>query len=141
MGNEPEKVINGVARPEGDVDNCWEAELSKNGATITFDFGKTVNLSMLQLTFDSNLTKEIMPSMTRNVRDRQVKGMPHELVKDYQIKLYKDGNEVLDKTISDNYLRLNRVLFDEGIECDTVSVTVLNTHGIDRARIYEVRAY
>ena len=105
------------------------------------DFGKSVSLSEIQLTFDSNLTKEIMPSMTRNVRNRQVKGMPHELVKDYEIRLYQDGVEVWSQRISDNYQRLNRVRPSANTACDRIQITVYSTHGIDRARIYEIRAY
>ena len=140
-GNDPKKVIDGLARPVGDEDHCWEEKLGEDGASITLDFDSVVSLSEIQLTFDTNLTKEIMPSMTRNVRDRQVKGMPHELVRDYVVRLYKGEREVWSQEISGNYQRRNRILMDGKTECDRIRVTVYKTHGIDRARIYEIRAY
>ena len=140
-GNEPQKVIDGISRPVGEEDHCWEEQLSPEGASIILDFGRPVSLSEIQLTFDSNLTKEIMPSMTRNVRNRQVKGMPHELVKDYAVRLYQDGKEVWSQQISENYQRVNRVHPAVNTTCDRVKITVYGTHGIDQARIYEIRAY
>lgn len=101
-GNEPEKVINGIARAVGQETNCWEAEIGESGAEIRLNFGDVVELKQIQLTFDPNLTKEIMPSMTRNVRERQVKGLPNELVRDYRIRLLKNGQEVFCRTILDN---------------------------------------
>lgn len=140
-GNEPEKVINGIARPEGDESNCWEARIGEKGAWIKLAFEAPVKISELQLTFDPNLTKEIMPSMTRNVRDRQVKGMPCELVKDYHVQLFRDGQEVFGKKITGNCQRLNRISLDGLTECDELMVTVYETHGIDKARLFEIRAY
>lgn len=74
--NVPENVLNGVARPVQEESNCWEAPIGEEGASISLDFGKKLVLQQVQLTFDTNLTREIMPSMTRNVRNRQVKGLP-----------------------------------------------------------------
>ena len=140
-GNGPEKVINGVARRVGDENNYWESEIGENGAVLTLKFDGAESLSELQLTFDPNLTKEVMPSMTRNVRERQVKGMPHELVKEYRVQLLKDGEEVYSQLVEENYQRLNRIHLEVPVECDTMNITVLKTHGIPEARIYEVRAY
>ena len=140
-GNEPEKVINGVARPEGDESNCWEAKIGEEGAWISLSFDTPIKISEVQLAFDPNLTKEIMPSLTRNVRARQVKGMPHELVKDYSVRLFREGQEIACIEMADNYQRLNRIYFKEKTECDRLIVTVKKAHGIDRARIYEIRTY
>ena len=123
--NVPENVLNGVARPVQEESNCWEAPIGEEGASISLDFGKKLVLQQVQLTFDTNLTREIMPSMTRNVRNRQVKGLPEELV---------------CKEIRGNYQRLNRIVVDNVI-CDRLTVTVYKAYGIDRARIFEIRTY
>ena len=44
------------------------------------------------------------------------------------------------KDIAENYQRLNVHELD-AVKCDTLRITALSTHGIDSARIYEVRAY
>lgn len=136
----PENVLNGVARPVQEESNCWEAPIGEEGASISLDFGKKLVLQQVQLTFDTNLTREIMPSMTRNVRNRQVKGLPEELVCDYDIRFYREGKEVICKEIRGNYQRLNRIVVDNVI-CDRLTVTVYKAYGIDRARIFEIRTY
>ena len=141
VGNEPEKVINGVSRTVGEESNCWEAKIGESGATITLDFDHTVSLSEIRLTFDPNLSREIMPSLTKNVRDRQVKGMPDELVKDYRVQLFLNGQEVFAKAVQENYQRLNCIALDSEILCDRMIITVQRAHGIDCARIFEIRAY
>ncbi len=139
-GNPPENVINGVARPEKENSNCWEAPIGEQGAVLTLHFKKEVPLHQVQITFDPNLTREIMPSLTRNVRERQVKGLPEELVCEYEVRLYRGGNEVYQKIVKENYQRMNRINFPE-IVCDKVEVTVYKAYGIDKARIFEIRAY
>ena len=139
-GCEPENIINGVARRVGKNENAWESK-DLDHAAVTLELAEAADVKQIRITFDPNLTREIMPSMTRNVRDRQVKGMPHELVRDYRVEALLEGSVVWSKEISDNYQRLNVHDLEESVKCDTIRITVLSTHGIDTARIYEVRAY
>ena len=138
-GCEPENVINGVARRVGKNENAWESADLQN-AVLTLALAEAAEVKQIRITFDPNLTKEIMPSMTRNVRDRQVKGMPHELVKDYKVEALLGGEVVWSKDVAENYQRLNIHELD-AVKCATIRITALSTHGIDSARIYEVRAY
>ena len=138
-GREPENVINGVARRVGKNENAWESKDLDN-AVLTLALAEAADVKQIRITFDPNLTKEIMPSMTRNVRDRQVKGMPHELVKDYKVEALLGGEVVWSKDVAENYQRLNIHELD-AVKCDTIRITALSTHGINSARIYEVRAY
>ena len=139
-GCEPENVINGIARRVGKNENAWESVGLEN-AVLTLALAETADVKQIRITFDPNLTREIMPSMTRNVRDRQVKGMPHELVKDYKVEALMAGEVVWSKDVTENYQRLNIHDLEESVKCDTIRITALSTHGIDAARIYEVRAY
>lgn len=139
-GCEPELVVNGIARREGTRQNCWEsADLDRARLTLTLE--KPANVRQIRLTFDPNLTREIMPSMTRNVRDRQVKGLPLELVRDYRVEALLDGQVVWHRDIRGNGQRLNVLELDPGVTCDAIQIQVLATHGYESARIYEVRAY
>ena len=63
-----------------------------------------------------------------------------ELVKTYQVELIKDGGVVAARQIEHNHQRLNVLHFDS-VDCDTVKVTVLATHGCENARIFEIRVY
>ena len=69
-----------------------------------------------------------------------MKGLPDELVCDYDIRFYREDKEVLCKEIRGNYQRLNRIDVDNVI-CDRLTVTVHKAYGIDRARILEIRTY
>lgn len=134
-------VINGVSRTVDSDSNCWEsAPLSGDGETIRLTLPEVKTISQLRLTFDTNLSGEIMPSLTRTVRERQTKGLPHELVKDYQAVLYREGQEVWRKNVRDNGQRLNVWQVPE-VEADQLEVTVTATYGWKRARIYEIRIY
>ena len=139
-GCEPENVINGVARRVGKNENAWESE-NLQQAELTLNLAAPAKIQQIRITFDPNLTKEIMPSMTRNVRDRQVKGMPHELVKDYKVEALLDGEVVWNQEVFGNYQRLNILELDAATKCDAIRITALATHGHPAARIYEVRAY
>ena len=81
-----------------------------------------------------------MPSITKIVRDRQVKGLPRELVRDYTVTLRRNGQTIEEKEVRGNGQRLNVHQFNK-VLCDEVLITVTGTHGLDRARIYEVRIY
>ena len=99
-------------------------------------------LSQIRIVFDSNLTLDIMPSLLRNVQDRQVKGMPIELVSDYNVEcIDSDGKVVFQKSVVNNTQRLNIIDLPEDVKCSEVKITVLKTHGYPAARIYEVRIY
>ena len=136
-----DNVINGVARTVGSETNCWEsAPLSESGETLSLAMREAKPVSQLRLTFDTDLSGEIMPSLTKIVRERQIKGLPLSLVKDYHIQLLRNGSVVWEKDIQNNGQRLN-IHNLEPVLCDTLQITVTATHGCNRARIYEVRIY
>ena len=140
-GGEAANVVNGVSRGEGERKNCWESmPLRPEGEALRLTLREPAEVREIRLTFDTDLSHEIMPSITRIVRDRQVKGLPRELVRDYTLTLRREGQTVAEKEVRGNGQRLNVHPFG-GVLCDEVVVTVPGTHGLDRARVYEVRVY
>jgi ribulose 1,5-bisphosphate synthetase/thiazole synthase len=135
-----QNVINGISRSVDDDTNCWISGSLATPQTLTLKLQQASTVNQVRLTFDTDLSHEIQPSMIRNVRERQVKGLPHELVKTYCVQLLLDGAVVAQREIDNNGQRLNILDFD-GIECDEVQITVKATHGCDEARIFEVRVY
>ena len=97
-------------------------------------------LSELRVTFDSNLSKSIMPSITRKALEHQIKTLPLELVKDYDVQFLCQNKVVLEKSVRGNGQRLNIHKLDN-LLCDEVRITVRETYGHESARIYEVRLY
>ena len=141
LGGEAVKVISGVARSVGEETHCWISRpLDEKPATLKLCWEKPLKVHELRLTFDSNLSREIMPSIGRIVRERQVKGLPLELVRDYVIRAKKNDKVVWEQTIQNNSQRL-RIHLMENIECDCITVTVSRTYGCENARIFEVRVY
>lgn len=140
-GGEAAQVISGIARSEKGISGCWiSAPLSQNGETLRLRLHKTCRVRQVRLTFDTNLSQEIMPSITRKVRDRQAKGLPCELVRAYTLTLMAEGEEVCRKTVDDNGQRLNVLNFDQ-VLCDEIRLHVKETYGCESARVFEVRIY
>jgi len=134
-------VTNGISRSTAEGTNYWEsAGIGAEGETLSLKLAQASPVHQVRLTFDTDLSHEIMPSMTRLVRERQCKGMPAQLVKDYTVTCLKDGETVAQKEIRDNWQRLNILDFAD-ICADEVRITVRATHGFENARIYEVRIY
>ena len=139
-GWEPEKVVTGVARVVDNESNCWESgSLSEGAKTLTLAYDAPRALKQIRVTFDPNLSKEIMVSMTRSVQEREVKYMPLELVKDFIVRAYCGDACVFEQKTTDNNQRL--CIFDLDANADRVEITVESTYGHDAARIFEVRLY
>jgi len=141
-GNEPCKVISGVARTVGEESNCWESEgIAKEGEKITLQFKKEHTLSEVRVIFDCNLNQEIMISMTKRVQQKQVKHLPAELVRDYTLKIYRKETVVYEKYVQDNVERLAVHLLPEGIAGDCVEIEFHSTYGCENIRVFEIRIY
>ena len=134
-------VINGISRSTEEGSNCWISNPLQNGpATLTLKLPQEETLSELRVTFDSNLSKSIMPSITRKALEHQIKTLPLELVKDYDVQFLCQNKVVLEKSVRGNGQRLNIHKLDN-LLCDEVRITVRETYGHESARIYEVRLY
>lgn len=139
-GGEGEQVINGVSRSVGEQSNCWISGGLDTPQSIALTLRQASPVHEVRLTFDTDLSHEIQPSLIRNVRDRQVKYLPLELVKSYRVELLREGAVVAEQAVAENWQRLNVLRFD-GVVCDTVKVTVEQSYGCGQARIFEIRVY
>ncbi len=141
-GSEPTAVVNGVARTDKSGSNCWESDLlGTDGAALDLTWPETQVIREIRLTFDPNLSREIMPSITHTVLERQPRGMPEELVRDFRVDCYNQGKVTHTATITDNTQRLVVLPVPAGTACDSLRITVLQTYGYPRARLFEVRVY
>lgn len=139
-GGEGKQVINGVSRSVDKQSNCWISDGLDTPQSIALTLRQASPVHEVRLTFDTDLSHEIQPSLIRNVRDRQVKYLPLELVKSYRVELLRKGAVVAEQAVAENWQRLNVLRFG-GVVCDTVKVTVEQTYGCDQARIFEIRVY
>lgn len=139
-GYEAAQVINGISRTEGNVPNCWKANMSENPKLI-LQWKDVIQASEIQLTFDSNLSREITPSINRAVLQRQSRLSPPELIRDYEVCFWHSGELVYQTRRAGDGQRLQRINLSQSVVCDTITLEPLNTYGCDTAAVYEVRVY
>lgn len=138
-GCEPEKAVNGVARGEEGESNCWRAPIEDSPSLLLTLSGKTL-IREIRLTLDSNLSREITPSINETVLSRQKSGPPPELLKEYEVDILREGKVVEHIGAHSQGQRLQR-LFLDGTEGDAVRIRAISTYGSREAAIFEVRIY
>ena len=139
--NNPENITNGINRPIGNKKNLWISNgISDKGERISLKLQKQAAVSEVRLVFDSNFNYSIKQTMSVKRQKQQRIGVPPELVKNYTVQLFKEGEKVYETAVADNFQRLN-VLHFAPVLCDEVMVTVHETNGCENAHIYEVRLY
>lgn len=135
-----ENVQNGWQRGLGGAENAWIAPLSDGGVSLRATFEAPKRIGEVILRFDSDLAREITPSISAHVLDRQNTGVPKTLVKNYTIEGKRNGKRVFEKSITGNAQRLNR--HDAGgALIDELVLTVTETNGDACARVFELNAY
>ncbi len=141
-GGEARNLVNGWPRRIGERSNCWISRpMGANGEWAALELDRERVVGEVDLRFDSNLSRPIMISLSRHARDRQVPGIPPELVRDYTIELRRGGRAVHREEVRGNHLRHRRHRLPQGVRCDRMLLRVEATHGDPRARVFEVRLY
>lgn len=141
-GHPADKVLNGVSRDTEEAVNCWESDgIRAEGETLTLRLDRPARLGQVRLTFDSNLNRAIKITLSAKRMAQQQAGPPRELVKDYEVRLVRNGEAAASRRVEGNYQRLNVLDFPEKPLCDIVEIRISATNGYPNARIFEVRAY
>lgn len=141
-GYEGRNVINGIARAVEGESNQWRSQgIGPDGEVVSLKLPEAKKISQLRLTFDPNLSEERCISVSRAFIDKEPVGVAKELVRDYWVTIYKDGDVVDVHYITGNYQRLNVLNLKEDVWADLVEIRVLATNGDPDARIFEVRIY
>lgn len=138
-GAEPENVTNGISRPVGESLNMWVSKEAAENQSIFLSWDSEQNLQKMYITLDSNLSVEIMPSLSKWHHVRQSYSVPDTILKDFKIEGFLGGRKVFEKVIEENYQRL--VVIPIECCCDKITITALKTHGCETARIQEIRIY
>jgi hypothetical protein len=139
-GAEPEKVINGYQRNSESNTNCWIAKSAVN-EWINIELDSLKKIKELIVNFDSNLSRQFMISISKQVTDAQIPGIPSELVKDYKIEFFKNSNVIFSKTVNSNYLRHNHHILDETVICDNIRISFSSTHGAKQIKVFDVKIF
>ena len=135
-------IINGYFRSSKDNSNCWVSEpFTEKVEWVCLEFRNKIKPDKIDLRFDSNLSTEIMLTISKDVRQKCSAGIPEELVKEYTIETYSEQKTVYRKTIKNNYLRHRFHVLPPDLICDSLKIIVHSTHGATQAKIFEVGVY
>lgn len=141
-GYEAARVINGISRNMDGVINEWCSDgISPEGETLTLKLKQRALIRQIRLTFDPNLSEERCISVSRAFIDKEPVGVDKELVRDYAVKIYADGEEVWSRKVGGNYQRLNILETGGNVAGDEVRIHVTATNGDPDVKIFEVRIY
>lgn len=109
-------------------------------ATLTLNWPQPVEVSEVQLTFDTGLHRFLTLTQNDAVHERNIWGPQPETVRDYElVGIGEDGAEVRLAAVIGNFLRQRRHRFPS-LRLRGLTVVVHATNGLDHARIVEVRS-
>ena len=108
---------------------------------ITLTAERPILVKQIRLTLDSNLSREITPSINRAVLGRQEMNPPSELIRNYTVEFLLNGNSVNRLSRESMGQRLQIIGLEDKIRCDSVSIRVESTYGSPLACIFEIRLY
>ena len=73
--------------------------------------------------------------------EKEPVGVPVQLVRDYTVRVLREGRTVGEITVRDNHQRLNVVDLPAAAEADCVEIRFTATNGAPDVRVFEVRVY
>ncbi len=139
-GKNPADVINGYARSIKEDVNAWIANISE-GASLTLSFKEKEKISEIRITFDSNLSQEITPSIIEEVLERAERQSPSTLVNGFSIELKDGGLSIFREERSTEGQRHIIIRLDTPLYADSMTLTLLSSFGKDEVKVFEIRVY
>ncbi|MBT6146548.1 MAG: FAD-dependent oxidoreductase, partial [Gemmatimonadetes bacterium] len=111
-------------------------------AWLELRWDQAVDVAQVQLIFDTGLHRVLTLSHSDAYVDRMEYGRPQsETIRTYQLEVEISGTWQNVAQVEDNYRRLVRHDLDSVLTVDAVRLTAQATHGLDHARLCEVRVY
>lgn len=135
-GTHPEQTIPGLHR--------WMSEPTQGlPAALVLTWPGPLSIGTVQLIFDTGLHRLLTLSQSDKLTARMCWGRPQpETVADYTLEARAaDGAWQTIHTVRNNHQRRQVVSLASPVSTESLRITVLRTHGLDHARICEVRAY
>lgn len=139
-GANAKNVINGWGRSIGSEQNCWQPSAEET-PWLELRLPTPSKIHQIQILFDSNLSREIMISLSEQHLAEQTQGTPPELVRDFRAEFIRQGKKIFTQRVTGNYQRRCLVEIDTDIEVDAIRLVIENTHGTMQPKVFEVRLY
>lgn len=135
-GTHPSQTTPGLHR--------WMSEPAQGlPAALVLAWPAPITLRTVQLVFDTGLHRVLTLSHSDKLTARMHWGRPQpETVADYTVETRTaDGSWTILHNIKNNHQRRNVLSLPSAVTTTALRITVHRTHGLDYARIHEVRAY
>ena len=111
-------------------------------AWLEVRWARPVALGSVELIFDTGLHRLLTLSQADGYTAKMMWGRPQpETVRDYRIEAEVQGRWVVLETITDNYQRRRVHAVTPAGPADALRIVVTATHGLDHARLCELRCY
>ncbi|WP_282122097.1 FAD-dependent oxidoreductase [Algibacter mikhailovii] len=138
LSGDVKNLTNGIGRKEIGKLNHWES----NGlnAELQLEWESNVELTSVELKFDTNLQRKIMMHKNPAKNKGQVIGVPPELVKNFTVEVRLNGQWKVVGNVENNLTRLVQVSFDK-VKTSAVRIKLKETHGESNIKVFEVRCY
>ena len=114
--------------------------MAEEGESLTLTMPTVKTIREVRLTFDSNFNYPIKITLSNKRRAQQRIGIPPELVREYRVRLWRDGQIVAERAVKDNVQRLNVLNFGH-TDADTVECIFEKTNGCEDVRVFAVDGY
>ncbi|MCI5530012.1 MAG: FAD-dependent oxidoreductase [Blautia sp.] len=139
----PKHVINGYSRPYQGT-NLWCSKQEKN-PWILLEWKNKILFRELRLFFDPELSMEIPSSCTQrwdeSHRFAMRKGMPPQLIREFRVDVFEDGEWKYLAKVSNNWQRMLVLDFEKDISAEKIRITFDRTWGDSRAHLYQISVY
>jgi hypothetical protein len=113
----------------------WESTTLPAWIELSWPAAQTI--AEIHLTFDSGFDRELTLSASDHTNRKIIRGAQPELVRSYELRL--DDCPVAQ--VTDNYLRKRVHRLPAPVSAQRLRLMVTATHGIPRARVFEIRVY
>lgn len=137
-GHEPEKVIDPWSRTIGGVHHDWQPA-GKETPWVELSYEEVLLIEKVQILFDSDLSRQLTPSLSDYQLAKEYPGTPPTLVKDFELTWWLGENSVKTVKVTENYQRRWELCLSEPIQADRIRLTILDTHGTKNPRVFAVR--
>jgi hypothetical protein len=121
----------------------WMSESAEGlPAWICLSWNEPVLIGSIELIFDTGMHRLLTLSMADGYTERMMWGKPQpETVRNYKIQIKVNGEWKTMAEGQDNYQRRKIHRLKSPATSSDLRIQVMNTNGLDHARIFEVRVY
>ena len=140
LSGDVKNLVNGIARDRRELNqiNHWCSKGTE--ASLNLKWDKKVDLSRIELKFDTNVNRHIMMHKNPAKSLKQSQVIPIELVKSFTIKA-KIGSEWVEIAKNDDNIRRYVPISFDKISTDEIMIELHSTYGANNIKVFELRCF